>query len=592
MGSKTFGTSAGRASGGAKLGMVGWLAVITVIAVVFYLQPGLSSDKAAREVDLRAITWNMAAINNNPFEYWITNEDPGYNQLMEDVSTFINSPGDNDVPVHEVFTQAMFDELCQEMVGAGWEGVAETRARWQTEYKDRRIITEFIKDGTLGKKRLASMPDRYTNTINTVDGAVVTRPTVINCYAGDLSTVDKWWAQWKKFMFGTSVTVKGRGGEEKTTVVRGMLSPIKNSKYPAISPEEEAISIPLQTMAGAIFDSILVYMMNTLAKDRWMALREDMCEKLNRKKNARTVEILETTYKDADVQFLQEVAATFIQTANGRALGQKLFDVHYPQALDGDRDQNSLVLLKKGAFKNVQEVTSDVVAFYAASITSNGEAGSTPLGAATPLPETLPVSAGDLFVIKTTRASTGEPYLFASFHGDTNGLCTVSVVTAVQRYAASLEPQVTLLFGLDANTYDTPKPDQQGVVDFAKFYRGVGLNSCYGPQPNPKNFTTFHARTYLQPQLNKAIRYTEKDVKGDKNPKDFILFFSPSYDVLQTTKDNTGVGKYVEGMVFPTLNFPSDHGITSTKLGKPTAVSMLGARALRTAQAVSAAGSA
>ena len=36
------------------------------------------------------------------------------------------------------------------------------------------------------------------------------------------------------------------------------------------------------------------------------------------------------------------------------------------------------------------------------------------------------------------------------------------------------------------------------------------MNSCYGPTPNPKNYTTFHARTYLQPQLNKAIKFSEK----------------------------------------------------------------------------------
>ena len=32
-----------------------------------------------------------------------------------------------------------------------------------------------------------------------------------------------------------------------------------------------------------------------------------MCEKLNRRKNDRTIDILETTYGSVDVQFLQEV---------------------------------------------------------------------------------------------------------------------------------------------------------------------------------------------------------------------------------------------------------------------------------------------
>jgi hypothetical protein len=36
--------------------------------------------------------------------------------------------------------------------------------------------------------------------------------------------------------------------------------------------------------------------------------------------------------------------------------------------------------------------------------------------------------------------------------------------------------------------------------------------------------------------------------------------------VVSTVKDNTGEMKYVENMVFPTLSFPSDHGITSSVL--------------------------
>ena len=58
--------------------------------------------------------------------------------------------------------------------------------------------------------------------------------------------------------------------------------------------------------------------------------------------------------------------------------------------------------------------------------------------------------------------------------------------------------------GLDANTYTTPESDQLGVRRFAEFFSAHMLNSCYGPDPNPHNFTTFHARTHLQAQLNKV----------------------------------------------------------------------------------------
>ena len=51
-----------------------------------------------------------------------------------------------------------------------------------------------------------------------------------------------------------------------------------------------------------------------------------------------------------------------------------------------------------------------------------------------------------------------------------------------------------------------------------------GYSSCWGDAPDPSNHTTFNARTFLQPQLQKAAKSTEKAGKGDKNPKDFILF--------------------------------------------------------------------
>ena len=48
--------------------------------------------------------------------------------------------------------------------------------------------------------------------------------------------------------------------------------------------------------------------------------------------------------------------------------------------------------------------------------------------------------------------------------------------------------------------------------------------------------------------------------------QDFVVFDDSKWTVRWTAKDNTGAGDYVEGMVFPTLAFPSDHGITATSL--------------------------
>jgi len=185
---------------------VAGLAVLVLVAWFSY------GGSAPEKGTLRVATWNIAAINNNPFEYWITHDDADYNALMEGVQSFIDQPGERDVPVSEVFTPAMWAELKALMTAQGWGGVEETEAMWQASFGQRKIISGFMKDRSLGEKRLASMPDRVTNTINLAGGrGVANRPTVINCFAGDMTSRERWWASWKAFMFERKVMIEGGG---------------------------------------------------------------------------------------------------------------------------------------------------------------------------------------------------------------------------------------------------------------------------------------------------------------------------------------------------------------------------------------------
>ena len=133
----------------------------------------------------------------------------------------------------------------------------------------------------------------------------------------------------------------------------------------------------------------------------------------------------------------------------------------------------------------------------------------------------------------------GRGYLLASFHGDTNGLATLPVLAAVHALAQRM-PSHRLVFGLDANTYETGSKKLQGVAGFGKDFVSKGYSSCWGDAPDPSNHTTFNARTFLQPQLQKAAKSTEKASKGDKNPKDFVLFPKASFSLDEALKDNTG----------------------------------------------------
>jgi hypothetical protein len=308
-------------------------------------------------------------------------------------------------------------------------------------------------------------------------------------------------------------------------------------------------------MCGAIFDAILVHMMNTVEKpDVWQPLKRTMVDSLNKKKVPHTMEILENTYISSDVITLQEVSSSFIDQARKSVLGKK-FHIIAPGALDSARDQNSVICLNRETFPHgsSSEITSLVE-------------NSFPEGVA------VPVAQGDIIAITATSVD-GVPFVVASFHGDTNGLATKPVLDAIVKTMTSSPTLVShrLIVGLDANTYEHATPGkQQDVLDFGKRYVSHGLTSCWGDVPNPKNYTTYNARTYLQTQLNKACKQDEKREKGDVNPKDFILFGKTDFEIVQTWKDNTGEKEYIEDMAFPTLKFPSDHGILATIL-KPKA---------------------
>jgi len=122
------------------------------------------------------------------------------------------------------------------------------------------------------------------------------------------------------------------------------------------------------------------------------------------------------------------------------------------------------------------------------------------------------------------------------------------------------------IFGLDANTYADDSKGTQNLFEFADTCTSLGLASNWGAKPDKSKITTFNARTFLQPQLNKAVKYNEKDIKGDRNLKDFILFTKSDFTVASYKRDNTGSGAFTENMVIPSLAFPSDHCILETTL--------------------------
>ena len=156
---------------------------------------------------ITAASWNVSAVNTNPFEYWVTHSDPAYNELMKGVQGLIDNP-ERDIKIHQIFTDGMFSELVEELNARNIGGLELLRRHWIAEYRERTAVARFLKDAQLGVKRLVSLPDRVTNSIRLADGGSCLRPTVINAYDGPpLSSMEAWWFQWREFMFRTSVQV-------------------------------------------------------------------------------------------------------------------------------------------------------------------------------------------------------------------------------------------------------------------------------------------------------------------------------------------------------------------------------------------------
>lgn len=501
---------------------------------------------------LSALSWNIAAINNNPFEYWLTHPDPDYTKLMEDVEKFVQSPGAADVTVGEVFTPSMFDELDALMTRQEWDSAAECRAAYTDDLAPRKIISGFLTDSELGNKRLMSMPDRMTNTIDLAGGGIAYRPTVISSFDGDMGTVSQWYAQWKEFLFEKQLELPDKkSGGVSSKLPASLLAKISRSKYPALSESDEAMSLRLQTVCLAIFDAILVHMLQKLSPGgKWITLKRQILEALLTKKEEKTIGVLRGTYAATEVLLLQEVRTAAAKTTMPAALPE--YTICMP-AKCSKADQNSVIGLAKAKFDaaSIKDLTADALRL---------------------LPETgVRPADGDLLVVsvEATKEAGSGTFLLASFHGDTDGLATAPTLAAVHALAATL-PSHALVFGLDANTYAKAKVGKQApVTEFLADVAAKGLAASSGPEPF---LTTYNARTFLQPQLQKACTASDKSGKGDRNPKDFLLYSPAALEVSDFGADNTAKRAYDKDMVIPTLDWPSDHGLVYTTF-VPTAPS-------------------
>ena len=416
---------------------------------------------------------------------------------MNDVQRCLDNPAQHDVPLGQIFTPKMFQELMSELANHGTPNLGDLESVWCQELASRKSITEYLKDQSLGEKRLISMPDRMTSTLKSVCGDIIFRPTPISGSQEDMGDPETWWTVWRRFMFGTAVNVRGCVFSCPFLI----LQTIPRAKYPALSEAEEALSVPLQALCLALFDVVLVHLLSSvMPAHTWQPLKWSLHRALYEDKEVSCVGVLKSHYPYADIIFVQEASEKFA----ARAWACLEFCVLRPARSDGRRSQMSVIMLRLERFieASARDLTCEVL-------------------------ELLPskcVEKGDLCVFQAL-SHDGRPFLLASFHGDSGGRATCPVVSAIHRLAQEHYQEHTIILGLDANTAARRSKDAAlDVAEFLSFLSARGLSSCWTGRPLDGVWTTFSARTHLQPQLHKAVSHARVLESANTQLKDWIVF--------------------------------------------------------------------
>ena len=106
------------------------------------------------------------------------------------------------------------------------------------------------------------------------------------------------------------------------------------------------------------------------------------------------------------------------------------------------------------------------------------------------------------------------------------------------------------------------------VGQFADLLAELGLGSCWGGRGELGGvWTTFSARTHLQPQGHKAVGPAAAGGAEHRRLRDWVVFPAGRAAAAgPAERDNTGRGALAEVRTVPSAAFPSDHAVVSVLL--------------------------
>ncbi len=165
----------------------------------------------ASKTTIRVSSWNVAAINDNPFEYYVTIDSSAngntnvkqknYERTMEEIDEKLINADRHAIKVKDIVSREMLLDARREILKTlDWtESECDLAIEFFTQhFAERKILSDFLLDADIGAKRLCSMPDRLTTKVSSEK----CRPCVTTSYSdvAVLSDDSKWW-RWSRWFW-------------------------------------------------------------------------------------------------------------------------------------------------------------------------------------------------------------------------------------------------------------------------------------------------------------------------------------------------------------------------------------------------------
>lgn len=499
-----------------------------------FLNPFLTPKK-----EISVMSWNVASVNANPFEYWMKKYSEIYDKFMTKIDKLLDTRQRGQSERQELLNS---DQLCDFKKIEDYfnnETINNIISEVKTtlnynndvynqvlEYYNKNLKSVKIIDVLHNKlyvdSRMYSHPDKELskNTKNP-------RPALTTTYEDStvFNDLNKWQKAWTKHV----ITKKN---------IKAITDWPDQSKAPLI----EGMTPEMRNILGVLFlffydaSFIIAKQLTKTSTAEFNELRNDIIDNLVKSKTKNTCQIIHDN--NCDIVFLQEVGHDLKRLLKSQSKF-KIYD-----------SKETCILIHR----NINDHVTNV--------------------------ELINNLFNEKFDICALRCKINNyDYVLASFHADGKGKQTPIFLNKLSNI---LTDSNLLIAGMDANCVwnDYGKaPDNVKINEILEifenenFINAVKFENISDKTKRAIYNTTNKARTFFQAQTDKAVSIDEVDENSDKNPKDHI--FVKDLQVLKWSKMPYGKdpmllnGPMLSNGPMPSKEFPSDHAIIEADIELP-----------------------